>query len=202
MAPSTTTPSGLDPDLATHEQPIQEIIRVAHERLAQRFEDVHVMTWPRQARDVQHRADAMLIELTRHVNAVRAVAVDEVRSVGEADLAQALRTLCRDVEQSTWWIKARLYGNSSMSKCSFPALVAEVEEQVATLLDLEQQALTQLRKHHDHAGLVRIGQRLLRVEAHSPTRPHPHLPHQGRLGALARAVTSRTDAIWDTVEGR
>lgn len=189
-------------DLPTHEQPIHEILHRAHAHLSMRFKDLHNVAWPRKARDLQGRADAMLIDLTRHVNAVHAVAVDELRAVGEEDTANALRDACHEIEQAMVWVKARLYGSSTMVHCSFANLVNDLELKVKALVDLEKIALAELRQHHDHAQLLRIGLRLLRIEAKAPTRPHPHLPHQGRMGSISRAIVSRTDRIWNTFEAR
>lgn len=202
-ATNPTAPPIAAADLSTtHEQAIHQVIRRAHTRLKTRFEDLHIVAWPRQARDLQCRADAMLIDLTRHVNAVRAVAVDEMRAVGDDVTADALRAACHAIERTMGRVKARLYGSSTMARCSFTDLLSELELEVAALVHLENAALVELRKHHGHAQLLRIGLRLLRVEVHAPTRPHPHLPHRGRMGSISRAIVSRTDAVWDSFEGR
>ncbi|EON22114.1 MULTISPECIES: hypothetical protein [Nocardioides] len=200
---NNSTPSSLAAaHLSTQEQPIHEVIRRAHQRLARRFEDLHVVAWPRQARDLQCRADAMLTDLTRHVNAVRAVVVDELRAVDNGDTAIALRDACHRVERTAVWVKARLYGSSAMAHCSFADLVTGLELEVKAIVDLENVALADLDQCHDHTELLHIALRLHRIEETAPTRPHPHLPHRGRLGSVSRAIVSRTDALWDTFEGR
>ena len=37
---------------------------------------------------------------------------------------------------------------------------------------------------------------------HAPTRPHPHTPHRGLLGALAFRVDAVRDKVMDTMDGR
>lgn len=37
---------------------------------------------------------------------------------------------------------------------------------------------------------------------HAPTRPHPHAPHRGLLGALAFRVDAMRDKLMDTMDGR
>ena len=37
---------------------------------------------------------------------------------------------------------------------------------------------------------------------HAPTRPHPHTPHRGLLGALAFRVDAMRDKVMDTMDGR
>lgn len=37
---------------------------------------------------------------------------------------------------------------------------------------------------------------------HAPTRPHPHTPHRGLLGALAFRVDALRDKVMDTMDGR
>ena len=37
---------------------------------------------------------------------------------------------------------------------------------------------------------------------HAPTRPHPHTPHRGVLGALAFRVDAIRDKVMDTMDGR
>jgi CHAD domain-containing protein len=37
---------------------------------------------------------------------------------------------------------------------------------------------------------------------HAPTRPHPHTPHRGLLGALAFRVDAIRDKVMDTMDGR
>jgi hypothetical protein len=37
---------------------------------------------------------------------------------------------------------------------------------------------------------------------HAPTRPHPHTPHRGLLGALAFRVDAVRDKLMDTMDGR
>jgi hypothetical protein len=37
---------------------------------------------------------------------------------------------------------------------------------------------------------------------HAPTRPHPHTPHRGVLGAAAFRVDAWRDRVLDTMDGR
>ena len=49
------------------------------------------------------------------------------------------------------------------------------------------------------AGLVASYASALR---HAPTRPHPHVPHRGALGALAFRIDALRDKMMDTMDGR
>jgi hypothetical protein len=52
---------------------------------------------------------------------------------------------------------------------------------------------------HDVDELVASYDHALR---HAPTRPHPHMPHRGVLGAVAFKVDAIRDKVMDTMDGR
>ncbi|HET7311113.1 MAG TPA: hypothetical protein VFJ17_07285 [Mycobacteriales bacterium] len=81
---------------------------------------------------------------------------------------------------------------------------------------LRRSLLERLTTHAEaeHARLAALGERLsvdeqraladsyLDALAKAPTRPHPHLPHDGVVGAIAFRVEAVRDRLLDTMDGR
>jgi len=90
---------------------------------------------------------------------------------------------------------------------------------LAAGLDTEQLRLSMLERLHahaetEHARLAALSEALSVEEERSlaeayldalvkaPTRPHPHLPHHGVVGAIAYRVEAVRDHLLDTMDGR
>lgn len=159
---------------------------------------------PERPRDGFAATDTFLAATSRHLAAVQAVLLDEVRrSVPspEALLAEYLEA-ARELEQSLSLVKARLYGEAHAIHLAWQELWTRVRTQLTTHNRLETRMVDELIRRDDPARVDGLARRLFDAETRAPTRPHPLLPHTGPFSGIARRIWSIADRFWDTAEGR
>jgi hypothetical protein len=99
-------------------------------------------------------------------------------------------------------VKARLYGEVHAVRLAWPPLWDITQRQLAEHNRLELRLVDGLIRHEEPETLDALAQRVFDAETRAPTRPHPHLPHTGTAGLLARRLWAVADRFWDKAEGR
>lgn len=155
-------------------------------------------------RDVHAATDAFLAATSRHLAAVQAVVLGDVRRAvpdGEA-VVHAYLEVSRDLEQTLSLIKARLYGEAHAIHLSWSELWRRAGSQLAEHNRLETDLVDALVRHGDPEEVDGLARKVFDAESRGPTRPHPVLPHTGLLSLVTRKVWAVADRFWDAVEGR
>lgn len=177
-------------------------VTTGHGMLRGLLDETTFVSFPRQARDHQGRADAFLISACRHVSAVSTVLVDEMAASGDRTGARRLAKECHDLQVAMMRAKARLYGSGSMAGVPWHQIWPDVVERFEAFTATEHRIVSDLSARLAPGALDELAQRLCLGELRAPTRPHPNLPH-GRLGGrMMQAMYRVTDGIWDGLEGR
>lgn len=155
-------------------------------------------------RDRVRETDAFLAAASRHLAAMAAVLLPQVRKhlADGQERARELITSTRQLEVALNLVKARLYGATFAIHRAWPDVWAQVTEPFERTLGMERGLVESLDEELDEAHDEEIADRLHETAKHAPTRPHPFLPHQGAMGAVARRVAATVDSFWDTAEGR
>ena len=159
---------------------------------------------PLRPHDHMAAADAFVASVSRHLAAVEAVLVPEVRHTvpGGRELSHDYLSAARQLEHALVRIKGRLYGEAHLIYGAWPSLWADARERLDEHNRLESSLVEELLRHGDAALVDGLAQRMLQVETHGPTRPHPRTPHTGLLGSAARRIWALADRFWDAAEGR
>lgn len=174
----------------------------AQATLVDRTKEATVIPFPVGIRECQTRMDRLLSSLSRHVHALEAVFVVEVRRHLGAAPARELARLCHELQLDTLTLKGRLYGSAQTMHLTWRAVWNDLQHHLAALLELEGRLATELADLLADAELDDITGRLCEAEDRAPTRPHPHIPQRGVPGRLARRLVRNADALWDGLEGR
>lgn len=159
---------------------------------------------PRRPRDHYAATDTFLAATSRHLAAIEGVLLDAVRhSVphGHALSHDYLRA-ARHLEQTLALIKGRLYGQAFAIHLEWPELWDRAHTELTEHNRLERQIVEDLIRYGDPARVDGLARRMFDLECHGPTRPHPHTPHTGLLGLVARRMWALADHFWDAAEGR
>ena len=134
---------------------------------------------PHRPRDTFAATDAFLAATSRHLSAVEAVLVDQVRhTVPDADgLVHDYLLAARDLEHTMFLVKGRLYGEAHAIHLDWAQLWVRVQAQLADHNRLETRLVDELVRHGDPDLVDGLARRVFDAETHAPTRPHPMLPH-------------------------
>lgn len=158
---------------------------------------------PHRPREEFPSVDTFLATASRHNAALLTVLVPAARSHLSDGPARAAEFVAasRRYEEALSGVKAKLYRSAQAPRQSWSQMWAEVDAAFREAWRLELALVADLvdaRRDDDPDW----AERLHRAELRSPTRPHPHIPHQGVAGHAARAVARKVDAFWDAAEGR
>lgn len=180
-------------------------IKVTHSILGARLDRAESSAPTRERpRDRFPATDTFLASTSRHIGAVNAVLVPEVRrhlSDG-AEAAAELVRLSKRLEDAMFQTKSKLYGSTYAIRRPWASIWAEVHERFDDLLQLEEELAARLVEETDEEVRDEMTERIYHAELSAPTRPHPHIPHQGLRGRVARRVALGVDRFWDQAEGR
>lgn len=149
-------------------------------------------------------ADAFIMAAAQHVAAVSEVVVPAAAKMTPWARASTRTLVCtaKDLERALVVAKAKQYGQAQ----SVHRSRRDVWTRVATSFDMvasaERVVTRELTMALSVSEMERLGDRLLDVVERTPTRPHPHLPHDGLGGRVTRRICSRMDRVWDELEGR
>ncbi|MBM9461705.1 hypothetical protein JK386_17540 [Nocardioides sp. zg-536] len=148
--------------------------------------------------------DPFLATASRHVSAANAVLGPAARRhLGDGrDRARALARQSRRLEEALFAAKSKLYGSSYAVRQPWAEVWLPVESELAAFWDIETELVDELAAAITPADADSLALELYNSETRVPTRPHPHLPHQGVGGRMARGVASRVDRFWDAAEDR
>ncbi|HWJ81835.1 MAG TPA: hypothetical protein VNS55_06330 [Nocardioides sp.] len=180
-------------------------IKVTHSILGARLDRAESSVPTRdRPRDMFPATDTFLASTSRHIGAVNAVLVPEVRHhlPDGAEAAAELVRLSKRLEDAMFQTKSKLYGSTYAIRRPWASIWADVHERFDDLLRLEEELAARLVTETDEELRAGITERIYRAELTAPTRPHPHLPHQGLRGRIARRVALGVDRFWDQAEGR
>ena len=183
------------------EQTIDATHRALDERMAAATAPHRDLTRPRET---YADTDGFLASASRHLAAVEVVLLRPVsRAVPDGELlVQRYLGAARRLELTLALVKARLYGEAHAIYLPWQELWAVVERQLHAQNQAERELVSALLTHGPPAELDLMAQRVFDAETKAPTRPHPHLPHTGMAGTVARRVFAVADRFWDTAEGR
>ncbi|MGH3412231.1 MAG: hypothetical protein ACRDPH_04030 [Marmoricola sp.] len=148
--------------------------------------------------------DTFLASISRHLAAVDAVLLPKAHRLLEDGGVRCHEFVhqSRLLEEALCQVKAKLYGEAHAIHRSWAEVWADVVTEFDATLALERRLVDDLLGRLGPQELDWLASRIYRSERHSPTRPHPFLPHQGLGGRLARRVAAPVDHFWDGTEGR
>ena len=154
---------------------------------------------PGQPRKGVEYADTFLAATSRHLNAVESVLLPttQKRVPGSDELVGRFVRASKDLETALVNAKGREYGSAYAVTMSWPEVWAAVRGRLADEREVEHELAQRLSDELDE-----LVAHLEKAELDAPSRPHPHAPHLGRSGRVARRVLHTVDAFWDTAEGR
>ena len=159
---------------------------------------------PRRPRDSFSAIDTFMAATSRHLAAVEAVLLRQVRrTVPDGDaLVHGYLYAARRLEMSLALLKARLYGEAHAIHVEWPDVWDRVQTRLAEHNRLERTMVDALVRHGDPEKVDGLARQVFDAERHAPTRPHPMLPHTGMLSLVARRIWAVADRFWDAAEGR
>jgi hypothetical protein len=173
--------------------------------LADRLEAVAAMeTVPGQPRKGFEHADMFLAAASRHLNAVESVLlpVAQKRIADSDDLVHDFVRASKELETALFNAKGREYGSAYAVTMSWPEVWAAVRTHLEQERDLEIELAERLSAELDDTETGELVEHLQKAEPDAPSRPHPHAPHLGTRGRVARRLLHAVDSFWDTAEGR
>lgn len=178
---------------ATH-QSLQQRLAEATRRIARR-------SLPRER---YARTDAFLSATSRHLGAVDEVILKAARQ-GLPDGPDRVRDYlhqARLLEQAMTQLKARLYGEVHAAHRPWDEVWDDVRRELTRHNELERALVEDLAATLGKDESDALASDLFHAEVKAPTRAHPHLPHTGLMGLVARRAWALADRFWDTAEGR
>lgn len=185
--------------------PLVVTVEATHQSLQQRLAEASHPDAPRRhPREQARRTDSFLAATSRHLAAVEEALLPEVahRVEAGADAVTAYLREARALENSLARLKARVYGEQHVAHLPWDQVWDDVRRRLLSHNELERDLAEVLASRLDQQEATGLAERVYRAELRAPTRAHPHLPHRGRLGHLARLVWSVADRFWDTAENR
>ncbi len=184
---------------------LQRSIEETHQVLSTRLDRAkHASPTTESPRDRFPAIDTFLASTSRHV----AGAVDVLVPASRRELASgaaapgAFVDSVRRLEAALAQVKAKLYGEAHAIHRPWPELWAAVDDAYAAMWRHEEALVGLLVDGTSDDTADAIARSLHRAELRAPTRPHPHVPHVGLPGRVARRVARRVDQFWDAAEGR
>jgi hypothetical protein len=159
---------------------------------------------PPQPGETRVNADRFLAAASRHTAATAGVLLPAVKkhlTAGGAEVRTFVRE-CKRLERTLVKAKAKQYGQAQSVQEPWSSVWAAVREQLTRTAQAERRLAAMLGEHLDHEAESRLRDRLAGAIGSSQTRPHPHLPHTGLAGRVARLLCAKVDLLWDELEGR
>jgi len=184
---------------------LQDELRHKHDELAGRLAHARsIIARPEQTRRGCPPIDQFNAGTSRHLHAVDEALLPAVSAHCEdgARLVHEYLLAPRRLEVLLFHVKAHEYGSTWETTHEWPTLWGEVEEALIDQEEREDELVSRLAEEASDDVLLLVAERITAAERRAPTRPHPHLPHTGPLGSMARMVSSKLDSVWDEVEGR
>jgi hypothetical protein len=148
--------------------------------------------------------DEFLVATAQHVTAMIQVVLPAVHQhlpEGRTAVREYVVSAKR-LERALVITKAKQYGQAQNVGRAWSQVWGSVRDDLVAVTDLERRMVDQLSGLLSDIEEHALGNRLAAVARRSPTRPHPHLPHRGVAGRVARGMWGRADRVWDELEGR
>jgi hypothetical protein len=175
-----------------------------HRTLAARLEtaaDMHRV--PGQPRKGFEYADTFLAATSRHLNTIESVLLPVAQKrLHDSDLVHEYVRASKDLEVALVNAKGREYGSAYAVTMRWPEVWAAVRSSLERERELELELAERLSTELEDDEVEALVDQLRHDEPDAPSRPHPHAPHLGAKGRVARRVLHAVDAFWDTAEGR
>lgn len=176
-----------------------------HRSLTASLDEVAAMRRvPGQPRKGFERADTFLSSASRHLNAVESVLlpVAQKRIDDDGELVHDYVRACKDLETALFTAKSREYGSAYAVTMRWEDVWSAIRERLELQHRLERELAERLSSELPDRDESELVDRLHEVEPGAPSRPHPHAPHLGTKGRVARRLLHTVDSFWDTAEGR
>jgi hypothetical protein len=189
----------------THGVSLAQTVEATQRSLEERLgAALHPHQDPLRPRDNYADIDTFVAATSRHLAAVEAVMLRPVRhAVPDGNtLCQEYLHAAKRLEHTLALIKGRLYGEAYAIHLAWPDLWEAAHSRLDEHNRLERELVEQLIAHGDPTEVDGLARHVFDAEIHGPTRPHPHLPHTGLPGLVARRVWAWADRFWDNAEGR
>jgi hypothetical protein len=158
---------------------------------------------PGQPRKGFEYADTFLAATSRHLNAVESVLLPVAhKRLHDDRLVHDFVRASKDLETALVNAKGREYGSAYAVTMRWPEVWAAVRTRLEEERRLELQLAERLTAVLEDGQAAELAERLQRLEPAAASRPHPHAPHLGAKGRVARRMLHAVDSFWDTAEGR
>jgi hypothetical protein len=180
-------------------------VQHTHGLLSAWFEDASAMLrTPGQPRKGYEHIDTFLAIASKHLSAVDAVLLREVRRrvPDGARLVHDYLRAARGLELALAHVKGREYGSVFQAGRSWHDVWDDVGVALAAHRRAEDELVRRLHDLLDAAALDDLTEALYRAEVAAPSRPHPYAPHTGLSGRVSRRFMHLADSFWDAAEGR
>lgn len=176
----------------------------SHQSLAAGLEAAAAMRQvPGEPRKGFERADIFLAATSRHLNAVESVVLPVAQKrLDDPSLVHDFVTASKGLETALVNAKGREYGSAYAVTMRWPEVWQAVRSHLEEEHRLERTLAERLAETLDDDEAADLVARLEHAEPGAPSRPHPHAPHLGTRGRVARRMLHTVDAFWDTAEGR
>jgi hypothetical protein len=183
---------------------LEDAIAQTHDGLAERLQTARaVEARPDHSVRGCPPIDLFLSAASRHVHAVDEVLLPTAKRCHDGKhLIHDYCSSLRGFEVALAHAKAHEYGSTWEKGYDWHGVWAEIDTDLHTYREHEEQLGVELTETLSDADLERITLRLAAFEEHAPSRPHPYLPHTGAPGWTSRRVMRVVDGFWDAVEGR
>lgn len=158
-----------------------------------------------QALDALDGGNAMdaVVWLSAHLAACqRTVHRTAARTPGAAHALSAIRAADLELERVLRRVEQRHSGDSLAAQLDERRLDDALRHALARHSSTECDLVGGLVERLDSADVDGLMESYDDALRHAPTRPHPHTPHRGFLGALAFRVDAIRDKVMDTMDGR
>jgi len=157
-----------------------------------------------QPGEMRVNADRFLAATSRHLAATAGVLLPAVKgqlASGGAEVRDFVRE-CKRLERTLVKAQAKQYGQAQSVSEPWSSVWSTVRDQLARTARAERRLVAMLGEHLDGETEAGLRHRFASAVGSSQTRPHPHLPHTGLAGRVARRLCSRFDLLWDELQGR
>lgn len=166
-------------------------------------EDAHVQAVAALSDSTERPLDA-IVWLSAHLAATaRTIRPIAARRLSES--AAAVREVTRrdvELERMLRIAERRHSGDALAAGLDSGRLRDSLMERLAAHADTEHQRLAALSQVLSGDEERSLAESYLDALVKAPTRPHPHLPHDGVVGAIAFRVEAVRDRLLDTMDGR
>lgn len=181
---------------------LAESVKRTHDRLIERLDEARSV--PMERMRVQRGnppIDGLLSATSAHMHAVDQVLVPAARLAHATDAVKDYRRASRRLGIAVAHTKAHEFGSTYEAGVSWSAVWSDLETALAEERRAEE-AMVDRMADADLGSFEALTDRLEKVEATAPSRPHPYLPRRGPMGRAMRMTMRRLDRWWDHAEGR